>query len=186
MKRASTLYLVVSLIFSLAWITAAGADPSKEETMLQSAASTLDQEASQSQGEKTVVQQLEKTFNVDEARINSLRDQKLGYGEIAILLSLTQKTPEGITDANIQKILAMRQGPPVMGWGEIAQKLGEKLGPVISHVEKVAKDSHNEIEKAEQGKVREIEKGGKPEKPMKPEKMEKLEKPEKLDTTGKP
>jgi len=178
MKRVSTMFWVVSLMFSLVWITAARAELSNVEKELERAISTLDQAAGEPQREKVVVEQLEKTFKVDEARIQSLRDQKLGYGEIAVLLSLTQKMPGGITDDNIQNVMAMRQGPPVMGWGAVAQKLGEKLGSVKSHMEKVAKDFHKEIEKAEQGKGQKFETGEKPEKPMKPEKMEKQEKPD--------
>lgn len=40
-----------------------------------------------------------------------------------------------------------QQGPPVMGWGEITKKLGFKLGPVISNVEKFRSKAHNDIGK---------------------------------------
>ncbi len=66
-----------------------------------------------------------------------MRDKKMGYGEIAIALSLCQKMPGGATDANIQQVMAMRQGTPAMGWGEIAKKLGTKLGPAVSQVRNV-------------------------------------------------
>jgi hypothetical protein len=66
--------------------------------------------------------------------------------------------PGGITDANIDKILAMRQGRPAEGWGEIAKNLGIKLGPVLSEVKKVERASHEELKKAEK---HEHEKSGK-------------------------
>ena len=44
--------------------------------------------------------------------------------------TITQTTATGTTATNMQGILTLRSQH--MGWGQIAQKLGYKLGPVIS------------------------------------------------------
>ena len=154
--------------------TAAWAEASKEEARIEKDASALDKDTNKPEGEKMVVQRLEKEFNVDDTRINSLRNQKLGYGEIAIVLAMAERLPGGITDANINKIMSMRQGPPVEGWGKIAMKLGFKLGPVISKVERVKAEAHRDIEKIHREKVEKIEKK---ERHEKVEKIERHERP---------
>ncbi len=144
MKR--NLYLIVAGIFVLSLLTLriAGA-ATKDETRLDTQATDIDKTADTTEGSAVVVARLEKQFNVTSTQIDTLRDKRLGYGEIAIVFSLAGKLPGGITDSNIDKIMAMRSGPPVMGWGEIANKLGFKLGPVISSVMKVNKESQGDI-----------------------------------------
>jgi hypothetical protein len=167
MKRI--LFIVMIVLTGLT--TTAVLAQTKEEARLDKDASAIDKEAGTPQGEQVVVQRLEKEFNVDEARISGLRTQKLGYGEIAIVLAIaSQKMTGGITDANIKTIMTMREGPPKEGWGEIAKKLGFKLGPTISSVEKLEKAAHNDMEKAE--------------KMEKPERMEKSERPERPERMG--
>ena len=144
MKRS--LYTIVSVfVLLLTMLGAVWAAESKEEQSLQKEAAAINTTAGNTQGEKVVIQRLEKDFNVSNDRIQGLRDQKLGYGEIAITLSLCQKMPGGITDANIHQVMTMRQGPPTMGWGDIAKKLGTKLGPAISQVTNVNKEISREM-----------------------------------------
>ncbi|MBI3398139.1 MAG: hypothetical protein HY026_02755 [Deltaproteobacteria bacterium] len=169
MKRIFSILMTVLFIAGTA--IAAKAETEKEEKRLAKETAAFDKEASRPDGEKAVVQSLEKEFKVDETTINNLRKQKLGYGEIAIVLALSDKMG-GINDTNINKIMTMRQGPPVEGWGEIAKKLGFKLGHVISNVERARKESHSEIEKEERGK-----KEGR-ERMEKPGKIERHERPE--------
>ncbi len=115
-----------------------------DEKKLDKAAMTMNKEAAKPEGEAAVKAKLSEEFGVDAARVQALRDQKLGYGEIGIVLSLAQGMNGGITDANVQQIMTMRKGPPVMGWGQISNKLGEKLGPVISKVKKVSSAARRE------------------------------------------
>ena len=138
----------------------------------------IDERASKPNGEKPVVDRIEKEFHVTDAQINDMRAKNLGYGEITIALALAQKLPGGATQANIDKILAMRQGPPKEGWGEIAKKLGFKLGPVVSHEEK--------MNRREEGKEmrRERHEGKKGERME--EKREKMERPEKNERPDRP
>lgn len=154
MKRIYGMFGVFVLV--LAMTGAAWAAETKDEKSLNTEATEIDTTAKNAQGEKIVVGRLEKEFNVTDTQIQGLRDKKLGYGEISIVLSLSQTMPGGITDANIQQIMTLRQGPPIMGWGEIAKKLGTKLGTTVSQVKKVNKDTGREMKseaKGEKGKM---------------------------------
>ena len=147
MKRNLFVFLA-GILLLLAGIATVWAGRSREEKKLENEASVVNNMGKEPQGQKAVVQRLEKQFNVTEAQITSLRNQKLGYGEIAIVFSLAQKTG-GITQDNVNKIMTMRQGPPVMGWGQIAKSLNLKLGKVVSDVEKVNKGAGKEMRTAE-------------------------------------
>ena len=171
MKKSLVLGSIFAICLGFGHLAAAE-EASQNEKDLGTAAASVDQAGSQGEGQKMVLSRLETTFNVDAARIDSLRSQKLGYGEIATVLALAQNMPGGITDDNVNSILAMRTGPAHMGWGEIARSLGEKLGAVISKVNEVAKGSHEGIEK--------------PERASRPEKPEKSERPEKPEKPAKP
>lgn len=141
MRKIFALFMV---IFLLACTTAAFAAVSAEEKKLNDEVAALNKRASEPAGEKVVVQRLENQFKVKETQITALRDKKLGYGEIAITLAMAQKMPGGITDANVNQILSLRQGMPPKGWGEIAKelKLG-KLGPMVSNVERVRRSAEH-------------------------------------------
>jgi hypothetical protein len=104
------------------------------------------------------------------ADVQNLRQRKLGYGEISILLALAAKQ-DGTSPKSVNEILAMRQTDK-MGWGNIAKALGYKsLGSV------------NQSVKATEAGVEKVSQTNKPEKankPDKPEKVEKVEKPERI------
>jgi len=170
MNRISR-WIGIGLLCALTWIGIAAAAGSKDESDLDRAATALNKDAGSADGEQAVMSRLESDYKVSADQISALRNQKLGYGEIAIVFSLAEKMPGGITDANIQQVLTLRQGPPVMGWGEIANKLGEKLGPVVKRVDHMAKDIEKG-EKEEHGGM------GKMEKPEHPSRMDRPDRPE--------
>lgn len=174
----TALYLSVVLAFCAASFAAAAEGSSKDEQKLEQTSSDLDRDAAPPEGQKAVESRLKSEFKVDDARVQGLRDQKLGYGEISIVLALAQKMPGGITDANVQAIMSQRQGPPVMGWGQIAKKQGVKLGQVISKVKSVdaaaRKHERTESKKREKGEER-AERAGRPERPERPERAERHE-----------
>lgn len=120
-----------------------------DDKALRKQAAQIDQTAAEPRGEKTVVGKLEQQFNVTEAQIQALRSQNMGYGNIAIVFGLAQTMPGGITDANVNAVMTMRQGPPVMGWGQIAKQLGTKLGPATSQVKKVNTESRKEMKQSQ-------------------------------------
>lgn len=117
---------------------------------------------------RTPTEKIKTDFKVDDARVQSLRDKKYGYGEITKVLSLAEQMPGGITDENVAKITTMRDGPPKMGWGQIAKEQGVKLGRVTGKGVEASGEKHEKHEKHE-----------KAEKAARPEKSERAEKPEK-------
>jgi hypothetical protein len=144
MKRA---LLIVGVIASLAVTGTAWADLSKAEKNLERESKRLNDTAAKADGEQAVIKRIKAEFKLDDAQIQSLRDRRLDYGEIATALSLAQKMPGGTIEVNVQKVLSMRQGPPVMGWDQVAHQLGTKLGATVSQVKKMNNDSNREIKK---------------------------------------
>ena len=108
---------------------------------------------------------------------------KMGYGEIDTALALAQKQlPENPTAAQLEAaligttdkpgVLAMRADG--MGWGQIAQTMGFKLG---------------EVKRSPQAQERAATGGGKPERPeraAKPQRPDKPERPFKPDRPERP
>jgi hypothetical protein len=144
MKRFSAV-LGIACILSLFSTGAAAADMSKDERNLERGAKRVNDTAAKPDGEKAVVKQLVADLTATEPQVQVLRERKLSYGEIASVLSLAQAMPGGVTDANVQKVLALRQGPPVLGWGQVARQLDSKLGKTVSQVRKVANNANREI-----------------------------------------
>ena len=108
------------------------------------------------------------------ADVQNLRQRKLGYGEISILLALAAKQ-DGTSPKSVNEILAMRQTDK-MGWGNIAKALGYKsLGSV------------NQSVKATEAGVEKVSQTNKPEKVEKVEKPERIrvEKPERVEKPGR-
>ncbi len=139
-------YIIFSaLMLSLTIAGTAWTAGTTEEKNLNKEAAAISATAKTSQGEQVVTGRLKKEFNVTDTQIQGLRDKKLGYGEISIACSLAQKMPGGVTDANIQQVMTMRQGPPRMGWGEMAKKLGTKLGPMVSQMRTMNRETHREM-----------------------------------------
>lgn len=79
-------------------------------------------ETSVKQQEKAAL--LAEKFNVSQETVLDLRTQQnLGWGEISHLLAISHKSGE-----SVDTILTLRKDG--MGWGEIAQKYGYKLGEI--------------------------------------------------------
>ena len=65
------------------------ADP--EDPLIQQKEQKLDEEASTTAGAERVTQQLATEFGVDTSKVQALRDQQLGYGEIHHAMTLAQQ-----------------------------------------------------------------------------------------------
>ncbi|HAH06829.1 MAG TPA: hypothetical protein DCM05_09940 [Elusimicrobia bacterium] len=166
------------LAFCAASYAAAAEGLSKDEQKLEQSSSDLDKRAAAPEGQKAVESRLKSEYKVDDARVQGLRGQRLGYGEISIVLALAEKMPGGITDANVQSIMSQRQGPPVMGWGRIAAKHNVKLGKLIGKVKGVdaaARKQEKAENKGREKKAERAEKAGRPEKAERPERVERHE-----------
>ena len=137
----------------------AGCSP--EEKRLEAVAGELAK--NHSEGRERVADKLCAEFGVSRALVTGLRFRGLGDGEVAIALALAQGLHRIIKDEDLRKVLALRQGPPVMGWGGVAGALGLKLGPVLSKMEKLsaavraqeASDKTGRAEKKKEAKERE-------------------------------
>lgn len=91
---------------------------------------SMDAQAAMPGGEAKVTQRLAEEFNVQPAKIEALRNKKMGYGEIHHALSLAKQLPGGLTQDNINTVMQMRQEEH-MGWGQIAHSMNTNLGAVI-------------------------------------------------------
>jgi adenine-specific DNA glycosylase len=145
MKRCG---LLVTVSFVLMAFASAEASILTTQRQVDNTVAGVNEQASRPQGSKVVAERLAKEFNVPESEIQALRSKGLGYGEAGIVLSLASKLPGGITDANIKKILALRNTQPRTGWGKIARELGFKLGQVIRPVREVAEQSRAQLDAA--------------------------------------
>jgi hypothetical protein len=185
MKR-SQLILIVGIIAALAGTGTAWADLSKAEKNLERESKRLNDTAAKPDGEKAVVKRLGAELKVTEQQVQALRDRKLGYGEIAIVLSLAQTMPGGATDANALKVLSMRQGPPVAGWDDVARQLGTKLGRIVSQVRKVTNNANREI-KNDHARAGKADKKAQQEQPQeKPQEKKDPETPSTFKGEGRP
>jgi len=120
--------LTTSLLTSLVLITLL-AFANDTEQDLKVAAQRIDKAAVSPQGAEKVIASLSEKFKVPQSTIQDFRAQKLGFGEISILLALSEATGKP-TSQLLQKF---KSGE---GWGKIAMNEGVKLGPVISAVER--------------------------------------------------
>jgi len=155
MKNSKLQLLIAGLLLWAALIPAAAQEKSGEERKLEAVSGELDKKYSE--GQQRVTDKIVAEFGVDSGLVLGLGYKKLGYGEIAIALSLAQSLHSTIRDEDLRKIVGLRQGPPVMGWGKIAKKLGLKLGPVISRVQKISAEVRKD-EKGDKAKEAEAEK----------------------------
>jgi len=149
MKNAKLRLLFTGLFLCAAIIPAFAQKKPTEEQTLETCAGELDKKYSE--GQQRVAEKIIAEFEVADGLIVGLRFKKMGYGEIAIALGLAQGLHRIIQEEDLRKIVELRQGPPVMGWGRIAGDLGLKLGPVISKIRKISAEVRKD-EKADKAK----------------------------------
>lgn len=183
MKRFLSALLFASAVAFVPNIPAFAADaPSEIEAVdveeVTDEMDDINDDASTAEGEAAVVGRIVSEFGVDEALVEDLRAKKLGYGEITLALSLAERLPGGITDENLDKVLDLRQGPPVQGWGNVAKSLELSLKPSKQKLEKVGESDGAKKEGVKHEKTEKVEKGEKTQKHERIEKMERVEKPE--------
>lgn len=181
--------LIFALSFSLIMGTVfpVFADEAADNQEAQQAADEVDEEAQDDSGKAVVVDKLKNQFGVEEALINDLRSQKMGYGEVGIALSLAEQLPGGITDDNIQQVMDLRQGDGKTGWGNVARQLELNLGETVSQTKKMTQEIQT-IKKTQavkpQSQVTSPTKPPKPASAEKPVKVPKISRPPKPSTAG--
>lgn len=139
--------IVVSLLAGILCAAAAASVSAQSamDSQLSSNSTALNSEGSSAGGAAAAIQAIESTFGVTSSQIAGLRSSGLGYGEIVIALSLAQTMTGGLTTSNINAVVAMHQGPPEVGWGQIARNMGLDLGKLVSKV-RTEVDDTKEIE----------------------------------------
>jgi hypothetical protein len=195
MKKTVSLFM---FLFTIAAFTPAGAAASIARNRLDQSVTVLNRESSQPHGAQIVAGRLSREFGVTDTQIKELRAKRLGFGEITIVLSLAKQMPGGDTNANIQKVLALRQTNPPTGWGVVAKDLGLKLGKAVSQVHRVATQLNRDIENAAaNGETKAQEKADnghasgqaasadRPERPERPDHIERPERPERPEAMGR-
>lgn len=144
MKRFSALLSSLVLLLT-AHSFAAGA--TKDEKNLEREISRLSRTASEPRGEQAVAGRIAANLKVAPEKIQGLLGRGLGYGEVAAVLAIARRMTGGITDANIERVLALRQGPPVLGWGAIAKQAGVKVGTAVSQIRKISNEARRIVVK---------------------------------------
>lgn len=175
-----TLCLTAGLALAAASFVAAEAAPPQEDKKLEQSSTDVDAAAARPDGQKNVESRLKSEYKVDDARILGLRDQKLGYGEISIALALAEKLPGGITDANVATVMAQRNGPPKVGWGQIAKNQGTTVGKLLGRVKNVEAAAR----KQERAEARTRENAEKRERPATAQPAQRPDRPEKHEGGG--
>ena len=178
MKNTKLRLLLAGLFLCAAGMPVFALEKSPDEQRLEAAARELDKKYSE--GQQRVEEKISAEFGVAEGLVMGLRYKKMRYGEIAIALGLAQGLHRIIKDEDLHKIVVLRRGPPVMGWGRIAGDLGLKLGPVISKVRKLS----GEVRKGEKADKAKEDKIAKEEKDKDAKMAEKMARPGKTAEAG--
>jgi hypothetical protein len=115
----------------------------------------------------------------------------LGVGEQTIAQALSEAMvaadDTGETDIDTASATVMDMRESGMGWGQIANELGFKLGDVVSDFHS-SRDSlpENASGKAVENRAARLERSNRPEKMSRPEKMEHVDRPERVERAERP
>ena len=112
MKKTQLYTLVFGLIVCAAAATsAADKDTAMHERRVEKTVNYLNRDAGRLDDKKAVTAKMKDDFKVNDARIKSLRDQKLGYGEITAVLAVAKEMPGGINDDMLLPRVGAGQSP---------------------------------------------------------------------------
>jgi hypothetical protein len=121
-SRRVLIFLTLLLLITLTGSLAAAAKPAAQPT------DPLEQDANLANSIAKLL-----GFSVDSDKITSLRQKNYGYGEIALVYSLSH-----ISRQPSWEIINMRDNR--LGWGEIAKQVGASLSQGMNGVAKIMKD----------------------------------------------
>jgi len=141
MKKISLFTVLLALLggFSLP-LYAQGAD---NDQFLSDSTRNIDQFANTPSGRDEIISRLKSQYNVSDDQISQLRNQNLGYGDIQMVLILSQKMPGGTSKENINRIATMRQANPNGTWAPISQELGVDMNDVRGRLTQVGLQNSN-------------------------------------------
>ncbi|OGW33880.1 MAG: hypothetical protein A2010_16540 [Nitrospirae bacterium GWD2_57_9] len=141
-----SLLAVASLLVSLTGLAAAAGGASKDENKLKAEITMLNTNAKLPQADQVMKKQLTDSFNVKSDKISSLLGRNMQYGDVAAVLAFADKMSGGVTDANINQVMTMRQSKT--GWSQIAKSLNVDIADVASKVSDFEEDAHKSIKEA--------------------------------------
>jgi hypothetical protein len=86
--------------------------------------------------EKSLERDLTVTFRTEASRVDELRKQRLGPGDIAAAFAVASRLKGGISEVNLQRIVRQwKTGHS--GWASIARSFGVRLRAVVLKIETV-------------------------------------------------
>lgn len=141
--------LAAAAIFLVSLINIASAAEtarSKDLSKLNAEITMLNADAKLPQADKIISKQLMDNFDVKSDKISSLVGRNMQYGDIAAILAFADKMPGGLTDANINQVLSMRQSRT--GWAQIAKSLNVDISDVTGKLSSIEEDAHTGIKQA--------------------------------------
>ncbi len=100
--------------------------------------SIIDNEARKLGGTKVVAEHFKAQYGVDAEVIYTLREQKIGYGDIGVVLAMAEQMPGGINQDNLDEIVSLHAGQNISRrWETIAEYLGLDSERFIHRVNEV-------------------------------------------------
>ncbi len=126
------LFIFIGLFVSIGtlWASRAGV-----EMRLGSDVAYLNSVGRSADGERSLSQSIQSRFRAEPGQIADLRKQRLGYGDISVVLSLASRLRGGISRANIERIVSMWKSPRAGNWGKVARSLGVRVERVVLQIE---------------------------------------------------
>lgn len=87
--------------------------------------SIIDHESRKLGGTKVVAEHFKTQYGVNTDVIYALREQKIGYGDIGVVLAMAEQMPGGINQDNLEEIVSLHAGQNISSrWETIAEYLG--------------------------------------------------------------
>ena len=133
---------------------------------------------------------------------NPMAGKKMGYGNVNIVLAMAERQMAGDGNPTLESVLANPDNGILtlrasgMGWGQIAQDLGFKLGEVMGNApskesmaarkeerqsQRASSDARGGNRGGDRGNMARAERPGKIERPVKVERPERVERPHKIE-----
>ena len=93
-----------------------------------------------------VKKRLSERYDLTFGQIDGLLGPNMPYGDLAAVLTFAQKMSGGVKDANVDKVIKLRQNG--LGWGRIAEKLRLDLSGIASSLSRFEEGTHSDIKEA--------------------------------------
>lgn len=106
----------------------------------------LNQNASLPEADMIIKKKLSDNYNLTLGKIDGLLGKNMQYGDLAAILAFANNMRGGVSDANINKLVDLRQSKA--GWDKMAKDLNVDLSRIARSVSRFEDDTHSSIKKA--------------------------------------